>query len=593
VHAIAPFEELYRRNGLQFLPFNTLYQLAAEQASPSGCLDIADSLLLVPDLIGFELTGERVAERTNASTTGLLRVDTREWDDELIERLGIPAAVFPRLVDPGEVVGALRPEVAAELGAGARHPLEVVAVGSHDTASAVVAVPMRPESAAVHLVRHVGPRGRRARASGHVGCRARRELHERGRRRRSRAVPAQRDGPLAAQRVGAAVGTRRRGGRPGRAARGRGIRDRARRRVRRERRSIPGARRHAGAHRRVVPGARCPVPASQAEFARSIIESLAQAFAEAVADAARLSNTAVDTIHIVGGGALNELLCRRTADRSGLPVLAGPVEATAIGNVLVQARAQGFAGRDLESLRASCRPRSRPAGTSRAGDAIGLRSGVREQLQADDDRAEHHEREQREQLRPPREGGAAHAAKPMSPSVARYTIVDTRSAVSSSSHPGQVSSSSTIGTDADPNAPLAMRNIRPSSARLGKAPCAARWAMISATKPATVMPEHADHERERGILRRRLVAAQHQHDRESGEGRVHPLLQRLGEHVDALTGLPRSTPLPRPARAFGSALGGGGSRSCSVVHAQHGSSRVGSGSPATGARGTRSGRIDA
>ena len=148
VHALAPFEELYRRNGLQFLPFNTLYQLAAEQASPGGCLDIADSLLLVPDLIGFELTGERVAERTNASTTGLLRVDTREWDDELIARLGIPAAVFPRLVDPGEVVGALRPEVAAELGAVARHPLEVVAVGSHDTASAVVAVPMRPESAA-------------------------------------------------------------------------------------------------------------------------------------------------------------------------------------------------------------------------------------------------------------------------------------------------------------------------------------------------------------------------------------------------------------------------------------------------------------
>ena len=95
-----------------------------------------------------------------------------------------------------------------------------------------------------------------------------------------------------------------------------------------------------------------PVPASQAEFARSIIESLAQAFADAVADAARLSGTAVETIHIVGGGALNELLCRRTADRSGLPVLAGPVEATAIGNVLVQARAQGFAGRDLESLRA-------------------------------------------------------------------------------------------------------------------------------------------------------------------------------------------------------------------------------------------------
>jgi rhamnulokinase len=93
-------------------------------------------------------------------------------------------------------------------------------------------------------------------------------------------------------------------------------------------------------------------PSSRAEFARSIIESLAEAFAGAVRTASILSGVDVETIHVVGGGALNELLCQRTADRSGLPVLAGPVEATAIGNVLVQARAQGFASGDLESLRA-------------------------------------------------------------------------------------------------------------------------------------------------------------------------------------------------------------------------------------------------
>jgi rhamnulokinase len=74
VHAIAPLDELYRRNGLQFLPSHTLYQLAAEQHDATGCLDLADTLLLVPDLIGFQLTGQRVAERTNASTTGLLGV---------------------------------------------------------------------------------------------------------------------------------------------------------------------------------------------------------------------------------------------------------------------------------------------------------------------------------------------------------------------------------------------------------------------------------------------------------------------------------------------------------------------------------------
>jgi rhamnulokinase len=93
-------------------------------------------------------------------------------------------------------------------------------------------------------------------------------------------------------------------------------------------------------------------PSSRAEFARSIIESLAEAFAGAVRTASILSGVDVETIHVVGGGALNALLCQRTADRAGLPVLAGPVEATAIGNVLVQARAQGFASGDLEALRA-------------------------------------------------------------------------------------------------------------------------------------------------------------------------------------------------------------------------------------------------
>jgi rhamnulokinase len=92
-------------------------------------------------------------------------------------------------------------------------------------------------------------------------------------------------------------------------------------------------------------------PRSRAEYARSIIESLAQAFAESSLEAGRLGGVDVRTIHIVGGGALNELLCQRTADRSGLPVLAGPVEATALGNILVQARAAGLVPGSLETLR--------------------------------------------------------------------------------------------------------------------------------------------------------------------------------------------------------------------------------------------------
>src|SRR5699024_5492673 len=95
-----------------------------------------------------------------------------------------------------------------------------------------------------------------------------------------------------------------------------------------------------------------PVPASRAEFARSIVESLAEAFADAVRTAGELSGIDVRTIHIVGGGSLNQLLCQLTADRAGIPVEAGPVEATAIGNLLVQARSAGFISGDLDAMRA-------------------------------------------------------------------------------------------------------------------------------------------------------------------------------------------------------------------------------------------------
>ena len=97
------------------------------------------------------------------------------------------------------------------------------------------------------------------------------------------------------------------------------------------------------------------VPETRAAFARSIVESIADAFARAVRTVGRLTDRDIDVIHIVGGGALNRLLCQATADRSGLPVLAGPVEATALGNVLVQARAHGWFGPDasLETLRAA------------------------------------------------------------------------------------------------------------------------------------------------------------------------------------------------------------------------------------------------
>jgi len=343
VHALVGPAELYAANGLQFLPFNTLYQLAAE-----ADLRSADSVLLVPDLLAFWLTGRQVAERTNASTTGLLGVTTGQWDDALITRLALPRRLFPELVDSGTSLGPLLPAVAATVGG----HLSVTAVGSHDTASAVVAVPAASDDFAyiscgtwglvgVELERPVlTEESRLANFTNEGGVDGRvRYLHNvMGLWLLSESVrqwAASGDTTSLPELLAAASAL-----------------------------TTPVSVFDANDAVFLPPGdmpARIAewctsrglaAPQTPVEFVRSIVESLAVAFADAVRTASALSGKTVSVIHIVGGGSQNELLCQLTADRSGLPVLAGPVEATAIGNVLVQARTLGFASGSLESLRA-------------------------------------------------------------------------------------------------------------------------------------------------------------------------------------------------------------------------------------------------
>lgn len=347
VHNVVSADELYSRNGLQHLPFNTLFQLTSD--ATAGTLAAADSFLLIPDLLNFWLTGVQLAERTNASTTGLLNPVTCEWDDDLIARLGLPRTLFPPLVDAGVLVGGLRPEVRDRIGA----DLQVVTVGSHDTASAVVAVPATDEDFAyiscgtwglvgVELDEPViSAAGRAANFTNEGGIDGRvRYLHNvMGLWLLSESVRTweEQEGEnidLAALLAAASEV------------------------------SSPVALFDANAPEFSPPGdmpARIaewcrthdqPVPRSKAEFTRSIIESLAHDFAAAVRTASELSGREVRVIHLVGGGSLNTLLCQLTADRSGLPVHAGPVEATAIGNILVQARATGLVTGDIEALRA-------------------------------------------------------------------------------------------------------------------------------------------------------------------------------------------------------------------------------------------------
>jgi len=344
VHEIVPFAELYQRNGLQFLPFNSLYQYRVDERSKQ-----ADAALLIPDLVAYLLTGVQVAERTNASTTGLLDVRTSEWDHELAQRLGIPTRILPTLIGAGQTIGTLRPEIAERVGAS----LPVIAVGSHDTASAVVAAPLASPHAAYISCGTWGLVGletaapvladaaREANFTNELGVDGRvRFLHNvTGLWLLSETIRAweEEDGAaidLPAMLAEAAAVTTEvalfdandpslsdPGDMPARIA-------------------------------ALVRSAGDEAPAERAVFVRMIIESIAAAFASAVHTAGELAGRPVDSIHIVGGGSLNQPLCQATADRAGLPVLAGPVEATALGNVLVQARALNGAHGSLEDLRA-------------------------------------------------------------------------------------------------------------------------------------------------------------------------------------------------------------------------------------------------
>jgi rhamnulokinase len=301
---------------------------------------VARRLLLVPDLLAYWLTGEVGAELTNASTTQLLDVRTRTWATELVERIGVDPALLAPLRAPGTVIGP-----AADLGG-----TPVIAVGSHDTASAVAGVPAANERFAyiscgtwslvgVELAAPVlTEASRRANFTNELGVdgTVRYLRNVMGLWLLQECLRAWPDADQAALLAEAATLPAKAvidpddpvflppGDMPAR---------------------IAGACRRAG-H---------PEPATRAETVRCIVDSLAQAHRRAVEAAQELSGREVDVVHVVGGGARNTLLCQLTADACGLPVVAGPVEATALGNVLVQARALGAVGGDLAELRALIR----------------------------------------------------------------------------------------------------------------------------------------------------------------------------------------------------------------------------------------------
>ncbi|MBM7440346.1 rhamnulokinase family protein [Streptomyces sp. HB132] len=369
-------QELYGVGGLQHLPFNTVFQLAAHRSTAQW--PAARTLLLMPDLLVYWLTGSVGAEVTNASTTGLFDARTGCWSDALMERLGLERSLFPALREPGVPAGTLLPHVAGFTGL----PLgtQVTTVASHDTASAVAAVPA------------VGP------GFAYVSCGT------------WSLAGLELDAPVLSEESRAANFTNERGVdgtvRYLRNIMGMWLLEECRRTWERAGTSTGLAGLLAGAARArpfacvidpddpvfLAPGdmpsridaalirtGQAP-PDGPGGYVRCVLESLALAHRRTLREAAELAGRELTRIHLVGGGSRNELLCQWTADATGLPVTAGPAEATALGNVLLQARAHGMVGglTDMRGLVARTQelrhytPRGDPAAWDRAADQLAV-----------------------------------------------------------------------------------------------------------------------------------------------------------------------------------------------------------------------------
>lgn len=332
-------EQIFEQTGIQFLPFNTLYQFADDVAKRPQLLESADFFLNIADYVNWLLSGVAVSEVSMASCTQMYNPVTRDWAWELIDGIGAPRKIFPRIVESATPLGALRPEFAALPGL---EGAEVVATCSHDTGAAVAAVPADPRGGWAYLssgtwsllgveigdpcltdaalehnfTNEIGVGNTARFLKNIVGLwlvqELRREWEASG---QVYSYTELNDLAAAAEPLRSVVDARDpRFAKPGEM-----------------RAKIAAAARDAG----------YPEPRSVGEFVRCALESLAVVYALTIDEISRTLCTTIERLHIVGGGSQSALLNQMAADATGCDVYAGPVEATAIGNVLLQALALG------------------------------------------------------------------------------------------------------------------------------------------------------------------------------------------------------------------------------------------------------------
>ena len=341
------FADHYARTGIQYQPFNTVYQLMALKKEHPEQLAAAKTFLMVPDYLNYLLCGVPANEYTNASTTALVGADSRDWDDALIEKLGLPRGIFQPIKTAGTVLGHLTPEMQKAVGFDA----EVILPATHDTGSAFLAVPARDEYAAYlssgtwsllgveNAAAITGPDSCAANFTNEGGYEyryrylknimglwmiqsVRRELGEQTGTR-----PSFPELIASAQEASSFAGIVSTGD---------------------DRFLAPDS--MIDEIRRACFETGQDVPQTVGQLMRCVYVSLSSCYAESIAEMASLTGRTYTSINIVGGGCQDAYLNELTTRACGIPVFAGPVEGTSLGNLAVQMIADG-AFPDLQSVR--------------------------------------------------------------------------------------------------------------------------------------------------------------------------------------------------------------------------------------------------
>ena len=340
-------KEVYDRTGIQIMNFNSLFQLYAQQKEGSSALKSGSKILFMPDALSYLLTGNKVCEYTILSTSQFMNPRTKQVDEELLQVAGVDKARFPEVVMPGTVVGTLTPSIGQSTGLGA---VPVVAVAGHDTGSAVAAVPaedegfaylssgtwslmgvelkepeITEESFAMNFTNEGGVDGTTRFLKNITGmwlleqCRA--VWKKEGKEYSYPEIMQM------MQTTSASVDV-----------------------INPDAPEFAAPTNMPEAIRAYCVANSLTVPEGDAQLIRLIFDSLAAKYAEVLAKLQQVAPFDIKTLHVIGGGAQNDLLNQMTSDACGIPVVAGPSEATALGNVMVQARAAGLVG-SLEEMR--------------------------------------------------------------------------------------------------------------------------------------------------------------------------------------------------------------------------------------------------